>query len=499
MSLFRFVHRPARLLSAAAVLATMTAAPMLISPGAASAAAPTHTVSIDATALSTDQIHIDDITTATDYGDHVSTSVLTLTLQEGVYRFATSSNFVCQPTLTSAGTWSVPSSCGAAASGDGTTTLVLGGLPVTVDNTKGLSTGVYAFVGIDANPHIPPQTSATLQLMPSTYLLVGGSGIGLACALTVDTVGNATLTAYSTAAACGAGEWSSSGATVSLIGFPVSINASQLSTTKYLLLAADLETTFAQSGTVNSYRLMSTYSPTYNLQIGASSGVPFWGVNSSGRVYFPSSESGYVSGADTTTLVVQGLKVTINATALGAGSFQVVSPSFGSPFLQSVQWNLRLLPIDYVFTTTSAAPPTFSWTLTTAGVVTLPVPTPACAFAAGSVLYVDCITPPTFTEVGGSFNPSLAGESFKIRGVECDRVANVKATGKLTFTDLTTGVVLGSVALSLRTAFTNCSQAIITDSEDLAQGNYSIKAVYTPGGATPIPTSAAATYTQTVQ
>lgn len=496
MSLFRFAHRPARLLSAAAVLVAMTVTPMLISPRTASAAAPTHNVSINATALSTDQIHIFDITTSTDYGDQVSTSALTLSLQEGVYRFSTSSNFVCQPTLTSGGTWSVPSSCGAAASGDGTANLDLGGLPVTVHNTDGLSTGVYAIVGLDANPLIHPGTSATLQLMPSTYLLVGGSGIGLSCGLTVDSVGNATLTDYG--APCGAGEWSSSGAAVALIGFPVSIDAGQLSTTQYILQAADLETTLTPSGTVNSYRLMSTYSPTYNLQIGASAGTP-WGVNANGLVYFPSTESGYMAGANTSTVIVRGLTVTVNATALGAGSFQVVSPSFGSPFDQSVQQTLHLVPINYVFTTTSAAPPTFSWTVTTAGAVTLPVPTPACAFAAGSVLYVDCSTPPTFTHVGGSFNPSLAGESFKLRGVECDRVANVKATGKLTFTDVTTGLVLGRASLTGGTAFANCSQATVTDTENLAQGSYTIKAVYTPGGATPIPTSAAATYTQIVQ
>ena len=58
MSLFRFVERPTRLLSTAAVLAAMTATPILISPRTASAASPTHTVSIDATALTTDQIQV---------------------------------------------------------------------------------------------------------------------------------------------------------------------------------------------------------------------------------------------------------------------------------------------------------------------------------------------------------------------------------------------------------------------------------------------------------
>jgi hypothetical protein len=107
---------------------------------------------------------------------------------------------------------------------------------------------------------------------------------------------------------------------------------------------------------------------------------------------------------------------------------------------------------------------------------------PAVAFAAAS----PNTTAPTFTNVSGSWNPELSGASFQVRALECDRVATVLATGTMTFTDVTTGVVLGTASLGSGSPYANCSQAIVTDTESLAQGAYKIKAVYTPGGNTPV-------------
>ena len=87
--------------------------------------------------------------------------------------------------------------------------------------------------------------------------------------------------------------------------------------------------------------------------------------------------------------------------------------------------------------------------------------------------------------VGGVY-PELSGAPFNVRALECDRVATVHATGKMSFTDLTTGKSLGSASLRSGTPFANCSQALITDREKLRQGDYRIKAVYTPSGRTPV-------------
>lgn len=107
-------------------------------------------------------------------------------------------------------------------------------------------------------------------------------------------------------------------------------------------------------------------------------------------------------------------------------------------------------------------------------------------------------TSATFTFDQGSFNPSLTGTTFQVRGLECDRNANVQATGTMTFVNKTTGVTIGTASMSPSTQFANCGEATITDSENLAPGTYRIQATYTPGGSTPVPKSTAARYNETI-
>jgi hypothetical protein len=104
----------------------------------------------------------------------------------------------------------------------------------------------------------------------------------------------------------------------------------------------------------------------------------------------------------------------------------------------------------------------------------------------------------TFTFDQGSFNPSLTGTTFQVRGLECDRDANIQATGTMTFVNKTTGVTIGTASLVASTQFANCGEATITDSESLAPGSYKIQATYTPGGSTPVPRSTAERYTETI-
>ena len=108
------------------------------------------------------------------------------------------------------------------------------------------------------------------------------------------------------------------------------------------------------------------------------------------------------------------------------------------------------------------------------------------AFLASTATAAPATNTPTFTNVSGAYNPELSGAPFNVRALECDRVATVHATGKMSFTDLTTGKSLGSASLRSGTPFANCSQALITDREKLRQGDYRIKAVYTPSGRTPV-------------
>src|SRR5271165_5014264 len=103
----------------------------------------------------------------------------------------------------------------------------------------------------------------------------------------------------------------------------------------------------------------------------------------------------------------------------------------------------------------------------------------------------------TFTQVSGTPNPTDTGTPFTVTGLECDRTRDVQATGTMVFTDVTTGVVIGTVSLG-SSQFANCGGASVTDSEALAPGHYVIRAKYHPGGTTPVTASAAAKYKETV-
>jgi hypothetical protein len=123
----------------------------------------------------------------------------------------------------------------------------------------------------------------------------------------------------------------------------------------------------------------------------------------------------------------------------------------------------------------------------------------AVCLSATGVAAAQTATPPTFTAIHGSPNPVRAGHPFTVTAMECDRVADVHATGKMTFVDLTTKKKLGTVALSPSGRFVNCGQARLTDHERLRAGKYKIRATYLPGGRVPIRASTPATYKETVK
>jgi hypothetical protein len=238
----------------------------------------------------------------------------------------------------------------------------------------------------------------------------------------------------------------------------------------------------------------------YTMQIAAGIVATFhWGIGSTGLVTYSAADGTFVSGQGTTTMVVNGLPARVNATGLGAGTFTLGPDIFGPSFSQTAIQYLRLVPSTYEFESAELAPPEyFAWELHnngTAGFVTgHPHP---CAHVAGPALIVDC-TAPTFTAVSGPPNPVDAEGTFLVTGQECDRVADVHATGTMTFTDVSTGVVLGTVALVPSSTYANCGKATVVDGEHLPPGTYRVKALYTPSGALPVPASAPATYRQRV-
>jgi hypothetical protein len=473
--------------SAAVLAGAALTAGLALGPAASPATAgPLYPMRINATALSTNAINIVGVTTT----PVPTTSVITIDLPEGITTFnAGGGSFFCQPSVTVAGTWSLPSSCGGAASGGGTNTLLLSGLPITLDTTD-LSTGVYPL--LYGNFVVNAGTTQTFTWMPQPPVeMVVGSALPSLCQLGLAADGTATL------AHCGPSAVGS-GPTVTLVGFPFSFDARALSTDMYVIEAMDLDHEITSSATVNSYHLMAANG--YGMQIGAGIVASFsWGIGAAGRVYYRLADATFLSGRGTTTLVVKGLPATINATGLGSGTFTLGPDVFGPTFSQSAPQDLKLVPSVYEFESSELpAPEYFAWVLRNNGAAGFVTGHPhPCAQVSGPALIVDC-TPPTFTEVTGSPNWSDQGGTFVVTGQECDRVADVHATGTMTFSDVTTGAALGTVALGASSAYANCGEAKVTDSEHLAGGDYRIKAVYTPSGPVPVPPSAPATYRQRV-
>jgi len=123
----------------------------------------------------------------------------------------------------------------------------------------------------------------------------------------------------------------------------------------------------------------------------------------------------------------------------------------------------------------------------------------AQAGASGTARPQPHTTTPTFTAISGRPNPVHAGHSFTVTAMECDRVADVQATGQLKFVDVTKKKNLGTITLTPSPKFVNCGQAKVTDHQKLRPGKYKIRATYLPGGQIPIPSSAPATYRERVK
>lgn len=105
---------------------------------------------------------------------------------------------------------------------------------------------------------------------------------------------------------------------------------------------------------------------------------------------------------------------------------------------------------------------------------------------------------PTFTEFESSTPGCLfstecqyltpLGAPFTVTAFECTWYVDTDATGTMVFKDTTTHRKLGSATLA-PSRFSNCSEASITDAEELAVGEYTITAAYKPGGSNPYPKS----------
>lgn len=277
----------------------------------------------------------------------------------------------------------------------------------------------------------------------------------------------------------------------------MALDARNLSTTAYVVTnALTPPSTWTPSNVVQHYNLLAA--PLYGFQVGSALVATFnWGVSDTGTMTYQSAYSTFLAGAGTTTLVVNGLTVNENATDLHGAFYtlglNVAGPSYSSSAVQA----LHLVPGPYEFWTADNNPPKFQWVVNNDGTVgfTPGIPHP-CAWTSGpnTLVVVEC----TFTTASGTPNPSTSRESFRITSLECSRIANVHATGTITFTDVTTGVTLGTATLTPSPTYANCSVTYGSDTEVLRPGSYSIQAAYNPRGSLPILANYPRQYTQVV-
>ena len=106
-----------------------------------------------------------------------------------------------------------------------------------------------------------------------------------------------------------------------------------------------------------------------------------------GRLDYPASADGWVSGRGTDTLVLHGHRVEIDATATAPGSFQIPD-SGGDPLDRGVVHTLRLPPVRYSFDSE------FHFTVREQdGTIELGEDAGPCVSASGTRLTVGCAPP----------------------------------------------------------------------------------------------------------
>jgi hypothetical protein len=217
--------------------------------------------------------------------------------------------------------------------GAGSTTLIIRGLPVTVDVTQLSNTGYY--LAHDIADQLDNTTAHAVRLLPGRHEFVTGFATIF---YTVTPDGRFDYDPALGGFVSGAGT-----TTLVVRGLPVTVDVTQLSNSGYYL-AQDIVAPFDNT-TAHTVRLMP------GLHEFVSGYVTFfYTVTADGRFEYDSSMSSYLDGSGTTTLVVRGLPVTIDATRM-AGAFFLAN-DVGTQFDNTVHV-VRLLPGQHFFFTTA--------------------------------------------------------------------------------------------------------------------------------------------------
>lgn len=336
----------------AAALGLAGFAPAAMSAARAAPATPTVTTIINATALSTTKINIYDVSTSpvTYEGLFGTTSVLSLSLAPGQYQFNVGGLALsCEPTLDSGGTWTVPSSCGPAASGGGA--LTLRGVHVRLDALK---INDHVYVLSYGEPSVAAGVTATKRLMPGSYDLQPGSGMVAYCRFSLDASDDVTLSG------CGSSA-TASGSTIFFTGKPVTMAATALDTGVVLAANSSAGVKAHKKATL---RLMPSPDG-YSLvpAAGSVSACYFTLANSGGVTVTYCGSSASASGSRVT---FTGFPVALNATKLSTTRYVIEDALQLDGILQSSATihHYRLLSGSYGFGVGAGYIAHFGWTVT---------------------------------------------------------------------------------------------------------------------------------------
>ena len=247
----------------------------------------------------------------------------------------------CALVVTDAGTWAFATECDGFLSGRGTDTLRLIGFTVTIDASP-LSTPILlANLGVDQFGASP--RPVTLLPTFADMLASPGPGVIAGCGFRVELDG--TIAYSDEVQGCLTGRGTRA---VTFHGFPVNVDARELSTPSFSIIQAN-SLMHQPSDVVQRYRLLPTATG-YQYGAWTVSGIlwPSLGleIGLDGRIAYPASADGWVSGRGTDTLVIHGYTIQIDARAVPPNSFHIPDANAGN--LSGAVHSLTLAPVSYL-------------------------------------------------------------------------------------------------------------------------------------------------------
>jgi hypothetical protein len=380
---------------------------LVIAVPAALADPPTHSMTIDATAIFTQggQFTLggpgqDDVAYDTD-------TPQTITLEEGTYEvFVGSAQAMdCDVTVDANGDWEYSANTNPCSylSGQLTSTLTISGFPIMVDPSA-LSGGLVFDLSTDF--FSTPKQFNLVPLDGSDYLLQDSSGEVSTCDFDLDDSGNVTYDPSDQGCLTGAGT-----ATVEVNGEPLRIDATALSTENVSLINLGGDDGDQPSDVVQSWNVLPmdagegyvvSTDTGYDANLIAN-------VDTSDTASVDASASGWAS-ASGNTVTLTGYPVTIDATAIAPDSFAIDTGDPPQTFDAATVQHLQLAPADgqgtagtygYEFQSSQTR---FDWGLSDAGTISYPTGLGSCVSGSGTATLTVSCNPGTAPHATGTLS-----------------------------------------------------------------------------------------------